>query len=240
MIGTVTGNIRFNDKYKSDKATPTIPFKDALTAAYAAYRINKGYIKNGLFDYHKNLWQYHSNKDLVRNHFHQKTDTPTSVIEITDEDRENAELGMKHFRRYTMLALGVMTDFQQDVSFLIAQENVNLRELGLISYLPALVEREQQESSTKKIIKNEYSDSAHYGSVGDKFEGTVTILSGRYLNDYGRYVYSAGMDGNLFSFWSNLKFEPNTDYTIKGKIKGHGNAYKTGYLETSLNYVKSI
>ena len=237
MKTTVTGNIRFEESRKTDG---TIPFTEALAASYAAHRINNGYIKNGSFDYHKNIWVHHSNKDLVRNHFSQRTDTPTSIITITEEDRENAAKGIAHFKRYTLLGLGKLTDFQKDVAYLAGQEFVNLRELGLISYLPALVEREQQESNTKKIIKNEYSDSAHYGSVGDKFEGTVTILSGRYLNDYGRYVYSAGMDGNLFSFWSNLKFEPNTDYTIKGKIKGHGNAYKTGYLETSLNYVKSI
>ena len=237
MKTTVTGNIRFEESRKTDG---TIPFTEALAASYAAHRINNGYIKNGSFDYHKNIWVHHSNKDLVRNHFSQRTDTPTSIITITEEDRENAAKGITHFKRYTLLGLGNLTDFQKDVAYLIGQENVNLRELGLISYLPTLVERERVEGETKKILKTEYSDSAHYGTVGEKFEGIVSILSARFINDYGRYVYTAGMDGNLFTFWTTLKFNLGDDYAIKGKIKRHGNAFKTGYPETLLNYVKSI
>lgn len=237
MKTTVTGNIRFETKRKTDG---TILFTEALAASYAANRINSGYIKNGSFDYHKNIWLHHSNKDLVRNHFSQRTDTPTSIITITEEDRENAVKGLAHFKRYTLLSLGTLTDFQQDVAYLIGQEYVTLGECGLISYLPTLVERETAEKETKKILKTDYADSTHYGTVGDKFEGIVSILSARYINDYGRYVYTAGMDGNLFNFWTSLKFNLGDDYNIKAKIKGHGNAYKTGYPETLLNYVKSI
>ena len=237
MKTTVTGNIRFEESRKADG---NIPFTEALAASYAAHRINSGYIKNGSFDYHKNIWVHHSNKDLVRNHFSQRTDTPTSIITITEEDRENAAKGMAHFKRYTLLGLGKLTDFQKDVAYLIGQETVTLGECGLISYLPTLVERERVEGETKKILKTEYSDSAHYGTVGEKFEGIVSILSARFINDYGRYVYTAGMDGNLFTFWTTLKFNLGDDYAIKGKIKRHGNAFKTGYPETLLNYVKSI
>ena len=231
----VKGNIKF-----SKSSEPTISLKEALAVAYAAKQKNPSYIKNGQFDYHKNVWINYSNKDLVRNHFDLRTDSPSAALDITEADRAEADNALSHFKRYTLLGLGALTEFQNDVAQLVAQEKVSSTELGLIAYLPYLVEREKAQSKAKKVMKKEYSDSTHYGTVGEAFEGIVSILDKRFIVSVGRFVYSAGMDGHLFSFWSNLELKPEEDYKIKGKIKGHGEAYKTGHLETSLNYVKAI
>ena len=42
---------------------------EVLAVAYAAQRINKGYLKFTSYDYHKNILHNRANKEIVKNHF---------------------------------------------------------------------------------------------------------------------------------------------------------------------------
>jgi hypothetical protein len=230
--------------YRKKMKTATItPVDDVLAAAFAAFRINKGYEKNFVYeDYvtpdgdHIQTIKRKSNKVLVHDHVMAKEF-------LTAEDIENVSKARQHFKKYTLRSLGSnntgLNEFEQNVYACMTAETVSSTEFGICAYIPALMERELREKDLKKTIKNDYSNSAHQGTIGDKIAKTLTILNKRYLQSYGRFVYNAGDGENLYSFWHNSgSFEIDGEYQIEGKVKAHGTAYKRNENETMLNYVK--
>lgn len=240
--------IKFDRRHKPSKPM-YFETREVIAAAFAAYRRNNGYIKSDSFDYHKNIWVSYANKNLLKDHFGRKGEVSVEKLtnlDIINEDYDNADMAMTHFKRYTFKSLATtntsngLSDFQQDVLNAVTDENGVERSLiGLVAYIPELVKREKNEAAAKKTMKNEYGDSTHQGTRGDKIEGEFVVLSKKYISSYERFVYSLGMDGNLYSFWSErIQLEVGSTYTLSGKIKGHGETFKTKYPETQLNYVK--
>lgn len=241
--------VKFDRRYKPSKPM-YFETREVIAAAFAAYRRNNGYLKSDSFDYHKNIWVSYANKNLVKDHFGRKSEATThklTDLELTQEDYDNADMALDHFKKYTFKSLGAvnssngLSQFQQDVLAAISnEEGVEKHLIGLVAYIPELVKREKNEAAAKKTIKSDYSDSTHQGEKGDKIEGDFTVLERRFIHSVGRYVYSLGMNGNLYGAWStNLQMDVGSTYTLSAKIRSHGQSFKYKFPETQLNYVKS-
>ena len=91
------------------------PTEDIIALAYAAYRINGGYEKSTR-RYSEGQPTTWSNKELIT--FTAKSDWVAEdfvPITVTNEDREAAKQGEKHMRRYSLLALGDLPQFELDL-----------------------------------------------------------------------------------------------------------------------------
>lgn len=226
------------------------PTEKLLELAFAAYRQNKGYLKETR-RYSEDQSTTYSNKEIVTysaahyNQYNEKdsvlrTWIPTDFIpvKVTDEDRVALEKAHKHMRRYVMLALGNLTDFQRDVFTAYSRETTPLNQIGLIAYLPEFVERELHDKMYKERLKQEFAESQYYEN---KVDGNVEILkvirvSKEFEDSF--YMHFGAINGNLICFARKEAFAVGNMYVITAKVKGQDKERETGLPMTRVNYVK--
>ena len=220
----------------------TIPTQDALALAYAAYRRNNNeYVKDTRrFSTDGNKPVY-SNKELIKYTLEAQkgawTPDDFEPLVVTEEDYAGVEDCRAHFKRYTMLALGELTDFQKGI-FEVVSADEHKQIDGRIAYVPQFVTNERKENALKKTIRVDYRDSQHLGNEGDAVEGVVKLLERYWSNQYERYSYVGVVDGNIVSFMNAHKHEVGDMKRIKAKVKRKGTNRLFSANETRLNYVK--
>ena len=226
------------------------PTEKLIELAFAAYRINSGYVKDTR-RYSEGQPTTYSNKEIVAysaahyNQYNEKdsvlrTWIPSDFIpvKVTDEDRAAKADADRHMRRYTMLALGNLSDFQQDVFSAYSSERMPVNRVGLIAYLPEFVNRELQDKMYKERLKKEFADSRYYEN---KVEGECEILkvirvSKEFEDPF--YMHFGAVGGNLICFARKEGFAVGKVYVITAKVKGQDRERETGLPMTRVNYVK--
>ena len=218
------------------------PTQDIIALAYAAYRINNGYEKTTR-RYSEETPTTWSNKELIT--FTAKSDWKPEdfvPITITDEDREAAKQGEKHMRRYSMLALGDLPQFESDLFSAYSAEETNISRVGLIAYLPAFIDRELAEKELKLRYKTEFADSANISTVGERVTGQVEILKiitlADSFNGGTAYLHFGAINKNLVCFAKNDIYKVGETFDIAAKVKGYDLERNTNVPMTRLNYVK--
>lgn len=217
-----------------------------IELAFAAYRVNNGYEKHTQ-RYSEGQSTRYSNKELVTYsaYHYKKCDSefkpwiPADFIplKVTDEDRAAKAAAEKHMRRYTMLALGDLSEFENDIFTVFSSEAVTLNRIGLVAYLPAFVERELKEKEYKGRLKKEFLESAVINL--HKIENTtVEILKVIPLHEYDSYLYFGAIEKDLVCFSKKDILEIGDHYEIRARVKGHDRERETNLPMTRLNYVK--
>lgn len=218
------------------------PTQTLLELAFAAHRVNKGYEKQTR-RYSEGLPTTFSNKELVA--FTAAVGSEQFIphdfvpLKVTEEDLAAKEAADKHMRRYTMLAMGKLSDFENDVYSAYCSEVMPVNRVGLIAYLPEFVNRELKDKSYKLRLKNEFSNSKHYST--DPVVGDCEILKViRVSRDFEEpfYMHFGAIDGNLVCFARKEGYAEGVTYTIRAKVKGHESERETGLPMTRINYVK--
>lgn len=222
----------------------TIETQPVLELAFAAYRVNNGYVKDS------QKWAEDpndiviANKDLVKYSlavrdpnlgFHYPAGFVPLVV--TEEDRENVERAKKHFRKYVLGSIaGTLTDFQNSMFKIIESETMIKNSVGIAAYMPEMIERDVIEAEYKAKMK-ELKISSDF--IREKqTEGTVTVIRVFYSKEFSIYIHLANMNGNLVKFNNGVKFPEGTEIKIRGKVKDHGFSKDFDVKMTSLNYVK--
>lgn len=218
------------------------PTQQLLELAFAAHRVNKGYEKHTR-RYSENMPTTFSNKELVAytvavgsEQFIPHDFVP---LKVTEEDLAAKASADKHMRRYTMLAMGNLTDFENDVYTAYCSEVMPVNRVGLIAYLPEFVERELQAKIYKQRLKTEFANSTHY--TKDPVVGNCEILKViRVSRDFEEsfYMHFGAIDGNLVCFAKKEGFAEGVVYQISAKVKGQDKERETGLPMTRINYVK--
>ena len=215
-----------------------------LQLAYAAYRVNNGYQKHTR-RYSEDKPTTYSNKELVAYtasyHNEQSPYIPDDFIPlvVTDEDRSALEAGKKHMRRYTMLAMGDLPDFEADMFSAYSSDEMPIGRIGILAYLPAFIERQVKDKVYKSRLKQEFGNSKHL--VVDPIEGNCEILKViRVSRDFDEpfYMHFGAIDGNLVCFARKEGYAEGITYAIKAKVKGQEKERETGLPMTRINYVK--
>ena len=218
------------------------PTEDIIALAYAAYRTNNGYEKNTR-RYSEEKPTTWSNKELIT--FTANSDWKPedfTPIVITDEDREAAKQGEKHMRRYSMLALGDLPQFESDLFSAYSAEQTNISRVGLIAYLPAFIDRELAEKELKLRYKAEFADSKNISTVGERVTGEVEILKliplADSFNGGTAYLHFGAIGKDLVCFTKNEMYTVGKTFEIAAKVKGYDLERNTNLPMTRLNYVK--
>jgi hypothetical protein len=220
----------------------TIAIQEAIALSYAAYRRNNNeYVKDTRrFSVDTNVSVY-SNKELIKYTLEARKGawTPDDFVPlvVTEEDYASVEDCRNHFKRYVMLGLGDLTEFQKAIVEIVNNDEVSGVD-GRIAYVPQFVTNERKENLLKKTIRIEYRDSQHIGNIGDDVEGVVKLLERYWSNQYERYSYVGVLDGNIVSFMNANTHEIGTMKRIKAKVKSKNTNRLFSVPETRLNYVK--
>lgn len=216
----------------------TFKTQDVLAIAFAAYRKNKGYIKDSYrFTENDPLF---SNKDIVKYQLcPEYRPGDFQVLHTTEEDYEAVDVALKHFRRYSMELLGTgLTDFQKTIFEKVSLDETEYRSLGVLAYVPELVEREVRENTLKKKLRVEYRDSSYLGEEGESVEGVCLILDSYYSSHYEKYSYTADYIGNIITFWNKFEIPVGERRKFKARIKEQTKHRLFAVNATVLNYVK--
>ena len=221
-----------------NKAPKTVPLQDALAICFAAQRIRGSYVKNTQ-RYSEDNPTEHSNKEMVKQHFGKYKDSDFIDFTAIEEDYEGVEIALKHFRRYTMGLIGdTLTSFQKDVFDVLILKDIPVSKLGLLAYVPELVNRDIVEAKFKKLLRMDYRNSQHVGAVKDRVEGVIKFLSKFYSEQWESFNYVADLNGDLVSFMNKYEYNVGDRKRIKGKVKGHSKNRNFDVNETRLNYCK--
>jgi hypothetical protein len=218
-----------------------------LELAFAAQRINGSYVKETR-RYSEGQPTTFSNKEIVSfsvAHYSRSANDmgvyiPSDFIpvKVTDEDRAALAAADKHMRRYTMLALGNLTDFQADVFAAYASETVPVNRVGILSYLPQFVERELEDKMYKGRLKTEFAESA---AINDKkIIGELEILKRVYSVNYETFFYTAGFNGNLVMFSNKFEYKIGEVFGFRANVKNQTTDKDTGLVVNRINYVKLV
>ena len=224
-----------------------------IELSYAAQRVNKGYVKQTR-RYSEDQPTTFSNKELIAYTAQQLFDmslsserptvfTPQDFVplQITDADRESKRVGDKHMRRYSMLALGNLSDFQQDIFSAYSSQKMPIGRIGLIAYLPTFIERELADKIYKQRMKSDFAESKYI--TENITEATdVEILKVIPLNNYDfgepAYLHFGAIGKDLVVFSKKEMYTVGDTYEIVGRIKGKDKERETGLPMTRINYVK--
>jgi len=224
----------------TDKVPTTVSTQEALAMACAALRINGAYLKDTRrFSCEENVTQF-SNKEIVKFAFSiRKPCAPDFVCPVpTKEDYIQVAEIQKWMKRYTMLGLGNIDGFKQDMIKVVSQDTVKVGDLGRVAYIPEFVRRDMHDASLTKEIRVEYRDSVYLGNVADAIEGVAKIIDKRFSAEWESYNYTAVIDGNLISFMNKYDHEVGDMKRVKGKVKAQTKHKLFSANETRLNYVK--
>ena len=210
------------------------PVQQILELAYAAKRVNGKYRKET--GYHLDDKNFYGNRDLITFTVTNEQFFKGDPLVVTDEDRAALEIAHKHMRRYTLLAMGNLTDFVRDMYADYCKETVKVNSFGRLAYFPYFVENEMAQLDLTKRLKTEFGESKNL----DRVEGVIEILTQRFIRDQGKYVYLAAHKNSLVSFWHEKNLDVNGFYNIRSKVKGHGVDRKSNLPVTYINYVKGL
>jgi hypothetical protein len=221
-----------------------------LELAFAAHRINGSYEKqtHRFSEDKPTVW---SNKELVAysavfyNKQHEedrvlKTWIPSDFIpvKVTDEDRTALADAKNYMRRYTLLALGNLSQFQQDVFGAYSSESLPISKLGLIAYFPEFVNRDLKEKLYKTRLKKEFGESQYFEK---DIAGVLEVLKVIYVSKEMMepfYMHFGAVNGNLVCFARKEGLAEGLCYTITAKVKTRERERETNLPMTRINYVK--
>ena len=236
-----------NNRRNTNSKGPTFKTIDVLGLAFAAHRVNNGYEKFGQssFDEKTGMTIVHkyANKDIVK---YQITGRyiPSNYIHITvkEEDKQKALKAKDHFEKYMFNILGGdINDFTQSILDVIFKEQVTKYDLGLLAYIPEMIDRDTKKDTIEELLEKEYTNSEYVGLVKEKFSGKCKILNSVFINSYNCWVYLAGCNGNLLSFFYKKPLNVDTELNITARIRYQGkNRVNNNIKETGINYVKII
>jgi hypothetical protein len=142
-------------------------------------------------------------------------------------------------RRYTLLALGNLSSFDNDIFTAYSSERLPISRIGLVAYLPEFINRELKEKSYTMRIKTEFGESKHFNN--NEINGNVEILKViRVAKDFEQpfYMHFGAINGNLVCFARKEGFAEGVVYQISAKLKRHDTERETGLPMTHINYVK--
>lgn len=146
-----------------------------------------------------------------------KHDIP--VLVVTDEHRAKAAAINKHFKSLSFKAMAdKMNDFEKAVFKVITTPELTGRDVGIVAALPSSYAHEMKRKSDLVAKKEMAKSSSHIGSVGDRVETDVTIVTHKYINRLDCFVVNAvANDKDMVAFFTGKDAD---DFGSKCKIRG--------------------
>lgn len=218
-----------------------VAVKDLCVAAFTAYRINNGVVKNPeIRDLKTNtITKCVTNKQII-------AQVIEGVIQPSKEDRELADTAVSTLLTYNTLCIlkgetTTKSDFKESILNLIQKDVDNIYSAGVIAFLPDVYYKHVAYEQKRMEIADIGCLSDYIGAVGQTVVLELTVLNSKWLPSYNIWSVIARNDnGNLISYLTS-KEDCTTSGVYSGKIKNHEiSRYHNNSRVTSLNYVKRV
>ena len=138
---------------------------EALSFACCIYR-EKGYTSTS--SYSAGDQQTYTNKDMLTFELLPQLAGSTYLLKFTPtvEDIDQALAIIKHFRKLSFGVIGdTLNDYMGRVFSVTQNENITMKDLGVLASVPQVYDREVSEKRVKDAIKD--TVKAHLGQEGD-------------------------------------------------------------------------
>lgn len=237
--------------YKGKKPEDKYSTIELLEASVAVNRFNKGYEKDDVRNPEDHTVKKVRNRNLILALLGEDRlgtygelwawDKIKNKLSITDKDKKTAEDIVSHYEGKLFSAMGGKLDgYSDSIWKVVGKEKCNIMEVGLIASIPSAYLRDVKKESIEDRVLSECKDE-YIGSIKDKVEGDIEILSSVYSMNYGSYIYSGIYNKEfLVTFWNGNKLaEAGQTISVKAKVKRLAKSrFYPGAWETQLNYVK--
>lgn len=163
-------------------------------------------------------------------------------LQVTDQDRVDAQTAIDLLSQDRLMRIlkGLkVADFQNTLTNLTVQTECTMSDAGLMAYLPSVSAQILQRQSREQEVAELSHTSEFLGKVGDKITVNITVMTSRFVQQYGCWSVNAKDEkGNLISYLTaKEECTKNGRYTAKVKRTENSN-YHNGAKVTTLNFVK--
>lgn len=223
--------------------------QDVLELACAAQTWNKDYLKemtavyedNGSIRFWKQPNKTHILYSLGATTIPDGTDPRMMPVklQITDEDREQAEEIRKYYKRLMFAAVKGDNEFLTEVNAILNSETVAANKVGYIACLPSVQKRDASRNNVEKRIRS--VESGHVAEVGSNlFDKDCEILESKRSNNFDAFNITAIINNKMVTWFSKVDLKLGACVVIKAKVKDHSKHWKHKDIDvTRLNYVKA-
>ncbi len=198
------------------------PAADLWAAACAAQRLNGEYLKERTHTYDDNYAvtsTREANKVVMRRLL---IDAPH---EILDEDRLKGVMVQTYFQCKLMDVLADRAnDFTRTAVELASREEFlsdDRLALATVACLPQSWARGIKRDAQTERKMDAQLGSQHFGKIGEKVQGELTILESRYSQKWETWYVSAKVGINVVLFAYRGELKPDTVHKFRGSIKAH-------------------
>jgi hypothetical protein len=200
-----------------------------FAAASAAQRINGSYVKSS-----ESRGEKPSNRAIM-NFIVMGVSQYGYEVEVTqnwsimDLDYVSADQIMEYYKSKTLeIMSGKANAYTMAAANAAYKEQIASNDqltLGTVASLPQAHERSVAYDQTWDRVELLKRNSQHFGTVGDKFEGAVEVLSCIYSKNWFKYYVTAiTKQGNIVNFASDGEYKQGETVEISSaKIKQHAN-----------------
>lgn len=213
------------------------PIEDVFAAAVAAQRTNECYVSNSTGI---NTPNKITNRHIMINILNR---TNVDDFDTCEADYERAREIIEYYKSKTLdIMSGKANSYTMSAAnaaykeFVVSNDQLTL---GLIASLPNAWERSIAYDKTWDRVDDLKRRSIHFGSVGEKFEGKVEVLSCIYSKNWFKYYTTALTSaGNIINFASDHEFKQGNLVEITtAKIKQHAaeNITRLHYVRTKVD-----
>ena len=218
-----------------------------LEASFAAHRINGDYYRDTR-RFSEDVPTQFSNKECIGLQFAEedyKIPNDWQPMKITEEDTKNSIASVEWINKAFALQVisDTLSDYMKQLMECINSKELSINEFGIVAPLPRIYFEGKRKKALKTDLKEKYRGSKHISTVGSNFSGQFTLNEIRFVERYTCHVLNGSVEGNLVSFFKNFDQtkdlpKEGTTFSIKGKVKRHGENFITKFPETILNYVR--
>ena len=214
------------------------PIEDVFAAAVAAQRTNECYVSNSTGV--NTPLNKMTNRHIMINILNR---TDADDLNTCEADYGRAREIIEYYKSKTLdIMSGKANSYTMSAAnaaykeFVVSNDQLTL---GLIASLPNAWERSIAYDKTWDRVDDLKRRSIHFGSVGEKFEGKVEVLSCIYSKNWFKYYTTALTSaGNIINFAGDHEFKQGNLVEITtAKIKQHAaeNITRLHYVRTKVD-----
>jgi hypothetical protein len=214
------------------------PIEDVFAAAVAAQRTNECYVSNstGINTPPNKMTNRHIMTVILNR-------TDADDFDTCEADYERAKVIIEYYKGKTLeIMSGKANSYTMSAANASYKESVASNDsltMGLIASLPNAWERSVAYDKTWDRVDELKRKSSHFGSVGEKFEGKVEVLSCIYSKNWFKYYTTAlTSTGNIVNFAGDHQYQQGNLVEITtAKIKQHAaeNITRLHYVRTKVD-----
>jgi hypothetical protein len=208
----------YQARKKSRWVPPTVfSASQVWSAAYAAYRINNGYLKYPEYNEDRTKLLKPANRDLVKLFL-------TDPSQITNEDQTSAVECRKHLASMVTMAglRGPLNDWDKTTARVCALDEISSNyDIAIITALPKSYIQQQKRDDVKGRLAR--CETSFVGGVGEKVTLNIEVVENKYSLKYGtNYITGITTDNQavFFSYRESVKI--GAKLHITGTVKRHG------------------